>query len=210
MDTSFAITFFGALFAIMNPFMVLPIFLSMTDGIPVEQQRRVGIKAVIYCVILGLAFTLAGSAILNLFGISVDDFRVAGGLVVLLIALNMLNGDDNSAHSGTEAEQQTFPDPDSIAFYPLTFPMIFGPGTIATLIVFAHSADTREKQVAFAGVFAIIIAILALTLFNAALFGKRLSATARVIMSRLMGMILAAIAVAMMTDGLRELLPGLA
>lgn len=210
MDTSFAVTFFGALFAIMNPVSNLPIFLSVTEGAPAAVQRQIALKVALYCLVLGAAFALAGTQVLKLFGISTDDFRVAGGLVVLLLALNMLNGDESSSHHGTDDEKRSYPAPDAVAFYPLTFPIIVGPGTITTLIVYAHQATTPAHVVAFAAVFVGMVALLALTFYNAPVLARHLSGTARVIMSRLMGMILAAIAVGMIVTGLKALLPGLA
>lgn len=210
MDTGFAITFFGALFAIMNPITNLPVFLSVTDGAPVATQRQIALKTALYSLVLGAGFAVAGTQLLNLFGISVDDFRVAGGLVVLLIALNMLNGNESSSHHGTGAEKGSYPAPDTVAFYPLTFPIIVGPGTITTLIIFAHRAKTLPDKVAFSVVFAGLVGLLGLTFFFAPVLARHLSGTARVIMSRLMGMILAAIAIGMITDGLKTLLPGLA
>jgi len=210
LDTSFAITFFGALFAIMNPVTNLPVFLSVTDGAPVTVQRQIAVKTALYSLVLGAGFAVAGSQLLTLFGVSVDDFRVAGGLVVLLIALNMLNGKESSSHHGTGAEKDSYPAPDTVAFYPLTFPIIVGPGTITTLIIFAHRAETLPDKIAFGVVFAGLVGLLGLVFYFAPVLARHLSGTARVIMSRLMGMILAAIAIGMITDGLKTLLPGLA
>ncbi|MGR3616364.1 MAG: MarC family protein [Paracoccaceae bacterium] len=210
MDFTFAITFFGALFAIMNPVSNLPIFLSVTEGASLRDQRKIAMKAGFYCLCLGGIFAVVGSQILNLFGISVDDFRVAGGLVVLLLALNMLNGQESSAHHGTQAEQDAYPAPETVAFYPLTFPILVGPGTITTLIVYSHQITGLKDLIAYGVVFVGMVAVLTLTFWNAPLLGRFLSGTARVIMSRLMGMILAAIAVGMIIEGLKTLLPGLA
>lgn len=140
MDTEFAIKFFGALFAIMNPVSNLPIFLATTEGASTATQRAIALRVALFSLIMGGVFAVSGSAVLSLFGISIDDFRTAGGLVLLLIALNMLQGDGHSSHQGSEDEQDAFPDASSVAFYPLTFPMIIGPGTIATLILFAGQA----------------------------------------------------------------------
>ncbi len=209
METHFALTFFGALFAIMNPFTNLPVFLPVTDGAPVAAQRRIALQTALYCAVLGAVFAVAGQQVLNFFGISVDDFRVAGGLVVLLIALNMLNGKDSSAHHGTDKEQAHFDAADSVAFYPLTFPILVGPGTITTLILFAQQVKGAGDAVAYAVVFGGITALMALVFWFAPVLGQHLSATMRVIMSRLMGMILAAIAIGMIAAGLKMLLPGL-
>ncbi|MFD3191336.1 MarC family protein [Sedimentitalea sp. HM32M-2] len=209
MDTALAIKFFGALFAIMNPFTNLPIFLGVTEGATRAVQRQIAIKTIAFTLIMGAIIAVAGSQVLRLFGISIDDFRVAGGLVVLLIGLNMLNGKESSAHHGTTAEQTAFPDPASVAFYPMTFPMLVGPGTITTLILFTHQATSWGQWLSVGAVFLVVVAILGLVLFFAGNLGAYLSATARVIMTRVMGMILAAIAVDMIASGLKTLLPGL-
>lgn len=209
MDISFAATFFGALFAIMNPAANLPVFLSVTEGAPVKVQRQIAVKTALYSLVLGAIVAVAGNQFLGLFGISVDDFRVAGGLVLLMIALNMLNGEQSTSHHGTDSEQDDYPAPQTVAFYPLTFPIIIGPGTITTLIIFSHKVKGPSDMIAYAVVFAGLVALLGLVFYNAPALARHLSGTARVIMSRLMGMILAAIAVAMMADGLKVLLPGL-
>ncbi|MEO1108447.1 MAG: MarC family protein [Pseudomonadota bacterium] len=210
MDTTLAVGFFGALFAIMNPVTNLPVFLSVTQDLPVPDQRKVAAKTATYCLILGSAFALIGNQALGLFGISVDDLRVAGGLVVLMIGLNMLNGNESSSHHGTEGEKKSYPAPETVAFYPLAFPILVGPGTITTLILYASHIKKPVEAIAYAGVFLVVVAMLFVTFWNASALAKRLSENARVIMSRFMGMILSAIAISMIADGLKVLLPGLA
>ena len=210
METTLAVGFFGALFAIMNPITNLPVFLSVTQDLPISDQRKVAVKTALYCTILGGAFAAIGSQALGLFGISVDDLRVAGGLVVLMLGLNMLNGNQSSSHHGTDGEKKSYPAPETVAFYPLAFPILVGPGTITTLILYAHHIKTPVEAVVYAGVFLFVVALLLITFWNASALAKRLSDNARVIMSRFMGMILAAIAISMIADGLKALLPGLA
>lgn len=210
MDTFSAIKFFGALFAIMNPVSNLPVFLSVTDGASAATRRAIALKVTIYCLILGGSFAMLGTAVLDLFGISVDDFRVAGGLVVLLIGLNMLNGSDSTAHHGTEKEQATFPEASTVAFYPLTFPILVGPGTITTLILYRQEAAGVADLVAYAAIFVGLAALIGLVFALSGRLEGYLSDTGRVIMTRLMGMILAAIAIDMIASGLVVLLPGLA
>ncbi len=210
MDLTLATGFFGALFAIMNPITNLPVFLSVTEGLDLGDQRKVAVKTALYCLVLGGLFAILGNQILGLFGISVNDLRVAGGLVVLLFGLNMLNGGETSAHHGTDSEKQAYPAPETVAFYPLTFPILVGPGTITTVILFAHHVSNVADAMLYAGVFLGVTLLLLVTFWNAAALGRRLSDNARVIMSRLMGMILSAIAVGMIADGLKALLPGLA
>jgi len=210
MDSFSALKFFGALFAIMNPISNLPIFLSTTEGASAAQRSAIALRVVIYCFVMGTAFAMMGHAALGFFGISIDDFRVAGGLVVLLIGLKMLNGNDSSAHHGTEEEKQNFPDADAVAFYPLTFPILVGPGTITTLILYRQQADSTQDLIAYALIFAAVLASIGVAFALSGRLAGYLSQTGRVVMTRLMGMILAAIAVEMITSGLSVLLPGLA
>ena len=209
MDAFSAIKFFGALFAIMNPFANLPIFLGVTEGASDAVRRQIALKVVLFCLVMGGAFALIGDAALKFFGISVDDFRVAGGLVVLLIGLNMLNGSESSSHHGTEGEKTAYPDAAAVAFYPLTFPILIGPGTITTLILYRQQAQGAADLIAYGAVFLGVVALLGIAFVFAGKLGHYLSQTARVIMTRLMGMILAAIAVDMIASGLKTLLPGL-
>ena len=210
MDTAFLIKFLGAIFAIMTPFVNLPMFLSLTDGMSLAEQRRAALRTVAYSGALCAVVAVAGTAILGFFGISVDDFRVAGGLVLMIIGLGMLNGSAGSAHHGTSAERaQQDPESDP-SFYPLAFPILVGPGTITTIVVFTGQAKGMGDHLAIALALAGVLVSLGVVMFFAASIGRYLSQTLRVVMIRIMGMILAAIAVEMIASGLKALLPGLA
>lgn len=199
----------AGLFAIMNPFVALPMFLSLTDGYDAPAQRRAGLRVALYSAILGLAILLAGSWVLSFFGVAADDFRIAGGIVLLMIGLNMLNGKGSSAHAGTSDEQQHHGQLNDISFYPMAFPMIVGPGTIATLILLPGSSPAITDVIAVAAALLLVVAVLGVVLFFAGTIGHLLSQTLRTVMTRLMGMILAAIGVQMMVAGLTTAFPGL-
>lgn len=201
---------FGAFFAIMNPFVNLPIFLALTAGFTVAQQRTLALKITIFSAIMCAIILLAGQQIIGFFGITVDQFRIAGGVVLAHIAWSMLNGSEIASHHGTDKEQDHMQDLSGLAFYPITFPMIVGPGTIATLIIYAGHAKGVVGLFGIGGVVALILSMLFVVLFFASFFGKVLTDTMRVIMTRLMGMILLAIAVEMIVAGTKAVLPGLA
>jgi multiple antibiotic resistance protein len=209
MDKSELIKAFGAFFAIMNPFVNLPIFLALTTGYSIAQQRILAVKIVFFSAIMCTIILVAGKTIIGFFGITVDQFRVAGGLVLVQIAWSMLNGEGVSSHQGSKDEQNHLSELSALAFYPITFPMVVGPGTIATLIIYSGHARALPDLIEIGGLVAIILAMLFVVLFFASSFGKVLSDTMRVIMTRLMGMILLAIAVAMVVGGLKVVLPGL-
>lgn len=122
----------------------------------------------------------------------------------------MLNGKEITAHERGGHEKSDDGAQDSIAFYPMTFPMIVGPGTIATLIIYAAQVQSEPRITAFVVVLAAVLFALFAVLFFASAIGKLLSVKMLVIMTRLMGMILAAIAVEMVFEGTKAMLPGLA
>lgn len=104
MDVPVLIRAFGALFAVMNPFVVLPMYLALTHNQDAAQLRRTSVRVVLYSLSMAAVVMVSGSAILGFFGISVDHFRVAGGIVLGMIGLGMLNG-GSSAHEGTPQQK---------------------------------------------------------------------------------------------------------
>lgn len=210
MDVSDLAKAFGAFFAIMNPFVNLPIFLSLTTGFEVAQQRALAVKITLFSAIMCAVVLVAGQQIIGFFGITIDQFRIAGGVVLAHIAWSMLNGQSITSHHGTEDEQDHHQDLSGLAFYPITFPIIVGPGTLATLIIYANQADGVMDLLATGAVVAVILGLLFVVFFFAAAFGRVMTDTMRVIMTRLMGMILLAIAVEMLVAGLSAVFPGMA
>lgn len=208
MDTALFIKALGAFFAIMNPFVMLPVFLGMTSTYTTGQQRRLGGAVAGFSAVLVALVMAAGGQVLDFFSISIDDFRVAGGIVLFTIGLGMLNGSASPAHHGTKTEQAHNDDLNSLAFYPMAFPMIVGPGTIATILVLTGNA-APQGYLAVGSAAAIVLVTLAVVLAFAARIGQVMSQSLRVITIRLMGMILAAVAIDMTVTGLKALLPGL-
>lgn len=231
MDLALFVKALGGLFALMNPFVSLPMFLTLTRPYDLQRQHRTALRITLYSLVMSLVLMASGTAILGFFGISIDHFRVAGGIVLMSIGLGMLNG-GSSAHEGTPQEKARMKakslhpsagaasvageaephDPaaeaaSDVSFYPLTFPMILGPGTITALIVFSGQATGTPGVIAVVVALLVVLAILFVVLWFAPVIGKRMSHTLRVIMTRLMGMIIAAIAVAMVIDGLQHLIP---
>ena len=209
MEYALIIKAFGAFFAIMNPFVNLPIFLAMTDGFSIAQQRALATKVTMFSAIMCAVILLAGREIIGFFGITVNEFRVAGGIVLAHIAWSMLNGSNVASHHGSQDEKEHLADLSGLAFYPITFPMIVGPGTIATIIIYTGHTSSFSGLISVAAVIAAVLVMLFVVLFFASFFGKVLSDTMRVIMIRLMGMILLAIAVEMLFAGVKVILPGL-
>ena len=210
MDFTYFAKVLAALFAIMSPVANLPVFLSLTAGRDAAGQRKVAMTVIAGLVIGGAAIVVAGTAVLKLFGIGLDEFRLAGGLLILFIALSLLHGQETSSHAGSAKEKDSYDDQDNPGVYPLTVPILLGPGAISSIIIFQDQAKTWPMKVAFIGAVAAIIVLLSGTFLAAPFLSRVLGQTAISVMSRLMGMILAAIAMEMMVDSLAKLLPGLA
>lgn len=209
MDYALITKAFGAFFAIMNPFVNLPIFLSLTSGYEIKAQRSLAVKITLFSLVMCGVILFAGQEIIGFFGITVNEFRIAGGLVLAHIAWNMLNGAAAVSHHGTTDEQDQMQNLSSLAFYPITFPMIVGPGTIATIIIYTSHVENLGDTLTIGAVIFSVLALLFLVLFFASYFSKIMTETMRVIMTRIMGMILLAIAVEMIVAGSKVLLPGL-
>lgn len=209
-DISFSVRVFSALFAIMNPIANIPVFLSLTEGVSDTGKRRIATVAFVGVTIGCLISVTTGEAILRFFGVSIADFRLAGGLLVLLIVLDMLHGTSSQQHSPRQSELDNRGADEDVVIFPLTMPLLMGPGTIATLIVFGHTATAEGKVVSLLLGPAVFLVLLAMALFSAPRIGHFLSSKVIAITKRLMGMILPAIAVAMMTASLSALFKGLA
>ena len=213
MATAVLIKALGAFFAIMNPFVNLPLFLSLTQEQDAATQRRTAIRTTISSTVMCAVVLLLGATILRFFGIGVDDFRIAGGIVLLIISLSMLNGGGSSAHEGSTQEKAQHNvvagGGNDVAFYPMTFPIIVGPGTITTIIVLFTQAGGAKGIAAVVLALVLVLGALGAVLHFSSTIGRHMSLTLRTIMTRLMGMILAAIAVSMLAAGLSRLFPGL-
>ncbi len=196
------------IFAILNPLGVIPIYLSMmTDRRPEMMDRTAFKSSVAVAVILTLA-VWTGDSLLSFFGIGIPAFRIAGGLLVLLIAIAMFGAKTSPARH-TEAEQAEGEAKDDIAVVPLAIPLLAGPGAISLAIVDAHQANGLPDKIVFSiGIIGVAM-IVWLVLRLAEPIGKRLGTGGLNIATRVMGLILASMAVQFMADGMLELFPGL-
>ncbi len=200
--------FGAALFAIMNPFGAIPIFLSVTaDNTPAERRRISAVTAL--AVLLALLVTaLFGQQILSFFGISIGAFRAAGGVIILLLALSMLHGRQSSVqHSPVEQRDGEAKDDPSV--FPLAIPLIAGPGSIATVILYSGQAGGVAGFLVICAVIALLCLVLYLTFRLAAPVSGLLGPTGMNVATRLMGMLLASIAVEMIAAGVGDLFPTL-
>ena len=200
-----------ALLAIVNPIGVLPFFIHFTQGFsPAERRKTIRVAAFGAFVVIAVS-ALAGLKIIEFFGISLASFQVGGGLLLLISALQMLNAQpaesrkDDLSEGGDKADTGA-----SIAIVPLTIPLLTGPATISTMIIYADKTRHWWQLAVLVGYgVAIGLAVWAAFSLSGSL-ARVLGKTGINVMTRLMGLLLAALAVEVMSDGLVKLFPVLA
>ena len=200
-----------ALLAIVNPIGAIPFFIHFTQGFNREQrQRTIHVAAFSACVVIAVS-ALAGLQIIQFFGISLASFQVGGGLLLLMSALQMLNAQPAESRKGDISEGDQKADAGaSIAIVPLTIPLLTGPATISTMVIYAEK--TRHWwQLGVLVLYGVVIGLAVWVAFSlSGRIGRVLGKTGINVMTRLMGLILAALAVEVMSDGLLKLFPALA
>ena len=207
-DFSEHIKFIITLFAIVNPIGAIPIYISLTDGYSPEDRRRIVHITPTAVVAILLVALLSGEFILRFFGISIGSFRVGGGILLLLMATSMLQAKTSrAAHTSDEAEETA--DRETIAVVPLAIPLLAGPGAISTVIVYAYRTKSMTGYLLSSAGIALVGLCVFLSLLAAPYIAKRLGKTGINIVTRIMGLILAAIAVEFITNGIKNLFPAL-
>ena len=202
-----------AFVVLINPFSALTLFLDLTRGYSMMDRRKVARIACLTIFITISFFTVAGEVLLKALGISIGSFQLAGGILVFLIAINMMNGEGNPVKPDQDNfdvdHVKDFPPTTAAAVVPLAIPMMIGPGGISTVIIYS-SQISGPLQVSLVIVAGLLISIFCyLALMAAGRISRVLGDTGLNIMSRIMGMLLAAVAIEIIVSGLRTLFPSL-
>jgi len=201
--------FFTALFVILDPFAAVPILLALTRKFTnSERGKAVNIAAATVFLVL-LISSLLGESMLLAMGTSLASFRVGGGIVLLLMSLLMLQAEIGAVRS-TPSEEAEAEEKSSIAVVPLAIPLLAGPGAISTVIIEMHRSNAELHALPVILAIAVVCLILWIILRMAASIGRVLGHTGLKIINRLFGLVLAAIAIEIMANGLKELFPALA
>jgi len=199
---------FSAIFFVVDPLAVLPIFLAMTANESPEQKRATALRAAITCGITLTVFAAAGTLIFRFFGITLGAFKIAGGVLLFLVALDMMQARQSRTKSTPEEEKEGIEKAD-VAIIPLAIPLLSGPGSIATVMVL------MTRHATFVYTIPVFISILLtalitwLMLRGAGWIERHLSKTFMNVVMRIMGLILAAISVEFVIAGIKDVLPTL-
>jgi len=190
-----------SIFFVVDPLAAVPAFLTMTASDSPGMRRSMALRASIASTIILVVFSVAGGLIFKLFGVTIPAFRIAGGIVLGLSALEMLRADRPSRETKEEISEGV--DKVDISITPLAIPLLAGPGAISTVMVLRHQSDTwLASAPVFTGIMLTGIATYLLLLFSSTL-QRMLGNTGIHVLSRIMGLVLAAIAVQFVLEGLR-------
>jgi len=203
-------TAFITLLVIIDPPGCAPIFASLTSGTPATHRRKMAVRsaAVAWCILI--FFALLGEPLLRTMGISLSAFRLAGGIMLFMIALDMVFERRTERREERAKEIEGTPEAEDISVFPMAIPMIAGPGSIASIMLLSARADgTVEGLVVLSAMTAVILLTLVALLAAGSLM-KLIGAKLEAMITRILGVILAALAVQYVLDGLERSLPGLA
>lgn len=215
----FALLALSSLFAVVDPLGCIPFFSGQTAGMSYGRQRRILVKALLVSLFVLLTFTYAGSVLLRTFGITIDAFRIAGGVIFFGIGLDMLQSRPRRWHTGLDqaaraaaAREAELPshDPDhDPSVTPLAIPMIAGPGSITTVMVLRADAPGLTGAVALGVAVALILVLTGAILLAADTVLRRLGPTGMKIVEKLMGLMVTVIAVQLILNGVAPFVRGL-
>ena len=191
---------FVTMFVVIDPIGLSPLFIALTSGMDARQRRAIGLRACLIAAGLLTVFGLAGEMILNAVGITMPAFRIAGGILLFLTALDMLFERRTQRREGQQAD----PNHD-LSVFPLATPLIAGPGAIATMILLmGQSGGSLAGMMTVLGLLWAMLAVTFVFFLAATPIERLLGRTGTIVITRLLGMLLAALSVQFVIDGVRQ------
>lgn len=208
--TDVFLTAFANFFVIIDPVGVVPLFVALTPGMDPPQRRRIAFRAVIIATGILLVFTVLGEPILRYLGISLPAFRIAGGILLLLLAVDMVVVKSSGLRSTTQKEDEEAAHRPDVTVFPLAIPLIAGPGAITSVILLQsqHSGNIAAQGIT-AGVMILVLAMVLLGFMMSERIMKVLGVTGVNVITRVFGIILSALAVSNIVEGIRASFPAL-
>ncbi len=200
--------FFVTFLVVVQPIGVIPIFVAMTEDNTESERRRMARRGVYIAAGIFVVFALSGGPFLRTMGITLEAFRIFGGLLLFLIALEMVFGRPSGSRTSSPEEEEGMKRTD-ISVFPLAFPFIAGPGSLATIMLAFGSAT--HAPLLFAGLWVCVVVALALTLltlYMASPLMRLMGVTGASVVNRVFGVVLGALAVQYVIDGIRGSLMG--
>ncbi len=208
--TELFVSAFVTFLVIIDPPGCAPIFASLTSGTDGAHRRRMAVRSVLVAWCILMFFALLGEPLLRTLGISMSAFRLAGGIMLFMIALDMVFEKRTERREERAREIEGTPEADDISVFPMAIPMIAGPGSIASIMLLAGRAQGTVETVVVFGAMTAVILLTLIALLLAGPLMRLIGAKLEAMITRLLGVILAALAVQFVLDGLERSLPGLA
>ncbi|MDR8523908.1 MULTISPECIES: YchE family NAAT transporter [Shewanella] len=206
MDLTLYVKFFLGLIAIINPFGLLPVFVSLTSHQTEAERNHTGKVANFAVVVILLVTIFAGQHILNMFSISLSAFRIAGGTLIAIIAMSMLQGKLGEVKRNKEEDREAS-GMESVAVVPLALPLMAGPGAISSVIVSAAEHNSLENLIGMS-ITVVLFGLLSFTLFRMApIIFKILGNTGINVITRLMGLLMLSIGIEVIAAGVKGFFP---
>jgi len=196
------ITYIVALLAILDPIGIIPFYLTASSEVKAKQQLRLALTLGGFVFLCLLVFLFTGTAILSFFGISLPAFQIAGGIILLLLGIEMIKGAAQTPEKkNLEMKKTHFKSVFAKMIVPIGIPLFVGPGSISTVVLYSSKLNSFDDKLQLAGLTAIVCAIVVLVLMMATKLQRKLGKTGLDVATRIMGLILAAIAVQFLIDG---------
>jgi multiple antibiotic resistance protein len=194
---------FVVFFVVLDPVGMVPVFWALTHRGTAVYRRRMAVWGVGLAAAILLVFAFAGTALLELFGIGMPAFRIAGGILLFLLSIDMIFARQSGLRSTTEREQAEAEQRADVSVFPLAFPLIAGPGAMTTVLLFAERPQAGIAFAAMVLVMLVVLGLLLVALLAAEPLMRRLGETGANVFSRLLGLVLAAMSVQYVVDGIK-------
>jgi multiple antibiotic resistance protein len=204
------ITAFIALAVVIDPPGCAPIFASLTSGTAAAHRRRMAIRSVVVAWSILVFFAMLGEPLLRTLGISLSAFRIGGGIMLFMIALDMVFERRTQRREERAQSIEGTPEAEDISVFPMAIPMIAGPGSIASIMLLTARADGMAEGLVVLAAMTLVILLTLVALLAAGPLMRLIGAGLEAMITRILGVILAALAVQFVLDGLEQSLPGLA
>jgi multiple antibiotic resistance protein len=202
MDYAYALSVFVAILAIINPVSTISFFATFTQDYSKEEKKRVALKAVVVAMVTLIIFGLIGNYIFLAFSITIPAFRIAGGILLFSIAFSMLYG-KTPGTKATDKEKKESIEKEMVGVIPIGIPMISGPGAISTVMLYVSHGTVVDTGIVFASIIVTVAITYVLLVYSDIIF-QRIGRTGILAISRIMGLILATIAIQFIINGIHD------
>ena len=204
-DLKFFILCFSSLFALINPIGIVPIFISITEEYTEQEKNKIAFKAVIFAFFILIIFSLIGELIFTFYGITIDAFRVAGGIILFKISLDMIESKRSRTRT-TPMEEKEAEEKNEIAYNPLGVPLIAGPGSIASVMILSSESSEFIQRISLFFALGLVLLITLLIFKLSKYLSKTFGRSGLRIMQRVMGLILMVISIEFIFKGVEQII----